>query len=67
MAFEGKVVLITGASLGIGAETAKHFAGLGAKLALVGRNSVTELAKVVAECEKSTEVLSIVGDVTKGK
>lgn len=67
MAFQEKVVLITGASLGIGAETAKHFAGLGAKLALVGRNSVKELAEVVAECEKSTEVLSILGDVTIGK
>lgn len=66
MAFQGKVVLITGASTGIGAETAIHFSGLGARLALVGRSSLDKLAEVVAECEKNTEVLSIVADVTKG-
>lgn len=66
MAFKGKVVLITGASSGIGAGTAVHFSTLGAKLALVGRSSLEKLAEVVAECEKNTEVLSLVGDVTKG-
>ncbi|KAJ8974762.1 hypothetical protein NQ317_019166 [Molorchus minor] len=38
MQFTGKVILITGASSGIGAATAKHFAKLGASLALTGRN-----------------------------
>ena len=33
----GKVVLITGASSGIGAGAAVHLAGLGSRLALVGR------------------------------
>lgn len=33
----GKVVLITGASSGIGAGAAVHLAGLGTRLALVGR------------------------------
>lgn len=67
MAFQGKVVLITGASSGIGATTAVHFSTLGAKLALVGRSSLDKLAEVLNDCEKNTEVLSIVGDVTKGE
>jgi len=44
-----KVVLITGASSGIGAGTAKHFAGLGCKLALVARNK-DALETVKEEC-----------------
>jgi len=35
---DGKVILVTGASSGIGAGTAKHFAGLGCRLALVARS-----------------------------
>lgn len=38
MSFDGKVVLITGAGSGIGAETAAHLAKLGARLALVDNN-----------------------------
>lgn len=50
MTFSGKVVLITGASSGIGAATAVHFAKLGAHLALNGRNN-KQLEKVADECE----------------
>ncbi|KAI0316919.1 NAD-P-binding protein [Amylostereum chailletii] len=39
--FAGKVVLITGASRGIGQETALHFARAGASLALVARKQET--------------------------
>lgn len=39
MSFQGKVVLITGASSGIGAACAEYFAKDGALLALVGRNA----------------------------
>jgi len=44
-----KVVLVTGASSGIGKGTATHMAGLGCKLALVARNAEA-LAQVAEEC-----------------
>ena len=47
-----KVVVITGASKGIGAELAKQLAAKGAKLALAAR-SVAELEEVAAECRKA--------------
>ena len=43
----GKVVLITGASSGIGEGTALHMATLGCKLSLIGRN--LEALKAVSE------------------
>ena len=46
---EGKVVLVTGASSGIGADTGKHFASLNCKLALVARNA-ENLEKVKQKC-----------------
>lgn len=49
MQFSGKVVLVTGASSGIGAATAKLFAGLGASVSLTGRNN-ENLKKVAEEC-----------------
>lgn len=69
MAFKGKVVLITGASSGIGGATAVHFASLGAMVALVGRN-VERLNKYVKDCEQKVSVidtpspLGIVADVS---
>ncbi|XP_045195362.2 3-oxoacyl-[acyl-carrier-protein] reductase FabG-like [Mercenaria mercenaria] len=61
----GKVALITGASSGIGAGTAKMFSKLGAKLALSGRNE-DNLKKTGDVCEKlgGNKVLCIQGDVT---
>lgn len=38
MSFEGKVVIVTGASSGIGADAARHFAKLGAKVSIVARD-----------------------------
>ncbi|XP_053621011.1 uncharacterized oxidoreductase TM_0325-like [Plodia interpunctella] len=50
MDFSGRVVIVTGASSGIGAATAKLFAEHGALLTIVGRNE-TRLLNVARECE----------------
>ena len=63
MSFEGKVVIVTGSSSGIGAQAACDFAKLGAKVVLVGRNS-ENLEKVAADCGNSENVLVIQADVT---
>lgn len=49
MSFSNKVVLITGASSGMGASTALEFAKEGASLVLVGRNTVN-LQKTAQNC-----------------
>lgn len=61
----GKVVLVTGASSGIGAGTAVHLAGLGAKLALVARNK-DQLEGVAARCREagSPDVLVCPSDLS---
>lgn len=64
MSFSDKVVLITGASSGIGAAVALHFATLDAKLVLTGRNS-ENLNKVAEQCSGKTKPLAVVGDLTK--
>ncbi|XP_018343056.1 PREDICTED: LOW QUALITY PROTEIN: 3-oxoacyl-[acyl-carrier-protein] reductase FabG-like [Trachymyrmex septentrionalis] len=61
MSFAGKVVLITGASSGIGAETAIHFAQLGASLSITGRNK-QNLEKVAEQCGKSKPFI-VTGDL----
>lgn len=66
MSFEGKVILITGASSGIGAACAVHLAKAGALLALVGRNE-EKLAKVAEKIKENgieTEPLIILADVS---
>lgn len=66
MSFKGKVILITGASSGIGADVACNLAKLGAKISIVDKNA-ERLAEVANEIQKSgaTAPLSIVADVTK--
>ncbi|KAG6457623.1 glucose 1-dehydrogenase 2 [Manduca sexta] len=64
MSFQDKVVLVTGASSGIGAAIAEKFASEGAKVAIVARNT-TKLAEVSKKCEKvGSKPLVIVADVT---
>jgi len=63
----GKVALITGASSGIGAATAIHFAELGAKLALTGR-SLANLQETSQQCKSkgcTEDPLLIVADLSK--
>ncbi|GBP85330.1 Glucose 1-dehydrogenase [Eumeta japonica] len=65
MSFTNKVVIVTGASAGIGAATAKLFAKEGVKLSLVGRN-VQKLKETEKECKalSGLEPLSIVADLS---
>lgn len=63
MAFLGKVVLITGASSGIGAATAIHLSNLGASLSLTGRN-LDNLQNVADKCDKERKPFLITGELT---
>ncbi|HYM39149.1 MAG TPA: SDR family NAD(P)-dependent oxidoreductase [Thermoplasmata archaeon] len=60
--FEGRVVLVTGGSSGIGYATARAFLDEGAKVAISGRNA-TRLERAEKELAKFGTVLAIRGDV----
>ncbi len=63
--FDGRSVLVTGASSGIGRETALAFAAAGANLVLVARSAST-LAKVAAEVRRhGVLALAVPTDVTR--
>lgn len=66
MRFNEKVVLITGAGSGIGADAASHLASLGAKVFIVDRNEVG-LNETAKRIEKSSGQIPVqcVADVTK--
>ena len=61
---EGKVVIITGASSGIGAATARRLAELGCKLTLAARS--TEKLQTLAN-EIGTNALALPTDITMGE
>ena len=62
--FDGRNVLVTGASSGIGRETALAFAAAGANVVLVARRAQT-LAKVAAEARAAgVAALAVAADVT---
>ncbi|XP_050463228.1 3-oxoacyl-[acyl-carrier-protein] reductase FabG-like [Cataglyphis hispanica] len=60
--FAGKVVLITGASSGIGAATAVHLSQLGASLSISGRNK-DNLNKVAEQCGQPKPFI-VTGELT---
>ena len=62
--FSDKVIVITGASSGIGAGLAKYFADHGAKVVLAARR-LEVLEKVAANIGNPSNVLIHVADVTK--
>ncbi len=64
--FNNKTVIITGASAGVGAATAKAFAGLGANLVLVARRQAG-LDKITKELEKLTSVFTVAMDINDAK
>lgn len=68
MNFEGKVIIVTGASSGVGAGTAEYLAKLKANLVMVGRN-LENLQKFAKNCTVSgiDPPLVIQADVTKEK
>lgn len=60
--FTGKTVIITGASAGVGAATARTFAHLGANLVLVARGQAA-LDKITEELSAITSVINIAMDI----
>ncbi|KAG7302605.1 hypothetical protein JYU34_012549 [Plutella xylostella] len=65
MSFKGKVVIVTGASSGIGAATARQLAAAGADLVAVGRNQ-NHLNQVAMDCATLGKMpLLVVADLTK--
>ncbi|VDB92274.1 unnamed protein product [Peniophora sp. CBMAI 1063] len=64
--YQDKVVIITGASSGIGLDIAMHYARAGASVTIVARNEETlETARVSIENETgNTRVLAVCADVT---
>jgi len=63
--FKGQTVLVTGASSGIGRETALAFAAAGADVVLLARRAA-ELAKVASAARKlGVKALALPADVTK--
>lgn len=65
MSFKNKVIIITGASSGIGADAARHLAKLGGRIALIGRNEqrLNDVAEQI-KAANSPEPLVIVADVS---
>ena len=62
-----KVVIVTGASKGLGAEICLKLAKEKYKVAIVYKSSTNEAKKILLECQKFSEALLIKADVSKQK
>ena len=62
-----KVVIVTGASKGLGAEICLKLAKEKYKIAIVYKSSINEAKKILLECQKFSEALLIKADVSKQK
>lgn len=75
MSFNGKVVIVTGASSGIGQGAASFFSNLGAKVTITGRNKenllktesicVGETLSVVADLNNESDRIRIINETAK--
>lgn len=65
--YKDKVIIVTGASSGIGLASARNFASMGAKLVLASRNidKLEEIAKELSAVSHQQSVLCVKTDVTK--
>lgn len=62
----GKVVLVTGASRGIGAAVARRFGASGAKVAVAYRSGAAAAEGIVKDiADTGTEAMSVAGDIAK--
>jgi len=63
--YGGKVVLITGASRGVGRETALHYARAGASVAIVARtgDALNETKDMIVAAVPGADVLVLTADV----
>ena len=63
--FDGKTVMITGGSSGIGEEMAKRFVKLGASKVIIASRGIKELERVKAECSDPSRVEILQMDLSK--
>ncbi|WP_267347059.1 SDR family oxidoreductase [Sphingomonas sp. GM_Shp_2] len=59
----GRVAVVTGAAVGIGAAAARHFSALGMRLCLFDRDG-DALAALVHDLDRDDDVRTVIGDVT---
>lgn len=64
-AFDGKIIVITGASSGIGEAMAREYSKLGARVVLGARNEERLSQIVQAICSEGGEAICVVADVAK--
>jgi 3-oxoacyl-[acyl-carrier protein] reductase len=64
MSLQGKVILITGASNGIGAGLSTHLSSLGASIVINYRSDSAAAEKLVSSCGGSDRAIAVQADVS---